>query len=694
MAFFALSNLINAQCTSTPDYSENYSSTSGWTTVDRTNHPTNVTISGGVASYSNVKGGREQRIYKQLPFTLNNKAFVSECKMKITGGNSPYHLLMSFTEGISDTWHSQTGQLAECNVFSGTVTNQDALLCHVAQTSGYPNPITDGCCPQSSGNWKIFVGYKDGTSMTNTANSGINVPNLNTNYYVRMQRTDYGSGVISVFSDAAMTIHVAGSPQCFSITPGSAIADLKYVQHGVVATGYCKRTLSMEIDDLKLYNGESPCPLQLTPSFTTNSIVCSGTSVSVNGSASTSGTSIPINDHVWLVQESDVNGNAISTAPTWWSPFFAGSPGVYTIPSFATGGPDMICGKYYKISLALQNCGNIWATTSRVVYIGCPPSFKLKGSTSKICSGDAALLIATMNAGSTSTYNVNWTPISPAGPTIYNGPLASVSVSPTVPTTYLCTVTDIPTGCISTATWYVNVINADPSFSLSVNTAPASFFTLSALANDQTANLQPGFGYTWFLEELDASNNVVFSFPNPFCWFYPLSTPNPFNGIDCVANTYSGSCTIANCTSPPVGQFLYNHTYRITRGVWNDQCAYRQFSVIITTVKSGNGHTVEVVEDPNAPDYSAASMASLINQKVLENAIAIYPNPSNGLYTVELSNETTASIEVYNVLGKLVQSIPQADSKTMIDLTGFPKGVYLVNIFSNGEQTSKKIILE
>lgn len=694
MAFFALSNLINAQCTSTPDYSENYSSTSGWTTVDRTNHPTNVTISGGVASYSNVKGGREQRIYKQLPFTLNNKAFVSECKMKITGGNSPYHLLMSFTEGISDTWHSQTGQLAECNVFSGTVTNQDALFCHVAQTSGYPNPITDGCCPQSSGNWKIFVGYKDGTSMTNTANSGINVPSLNTNYYVRMQRTDYGSGVISVFSDAAMTIHVAGSPQCFSITPGSAIADLKYVQHGVVATGYCKRTLSMEIDDLKLYNGESPCPLQLTPSFTTNSIVCSGNSVSVNGSASTSGTSIPINDHVWLVQESDVNGNAISTAPTWWSPFFAGSPGVYTIPSFATGGPNMICGKYYKISLALQNCGNIWATTFRVVYIGCPPSFKFKGSTSTICTGDAASLIATMNAGSTSTYNVNWTPISPAGPTIYNGPLASVSVSPTVPTTYLCTVTDNVTGCSSTATWYVNVINNDPVFSWSVNTVPATYFTMAISPNDPNGYNNTGFYYSYLVEELDGFGIPYYQNTGTNCWWNYPTNVETFQGY---VSTGTGTYTQAPwwpVTCPTAGQFLYNHTYRITRGVWNDQCAYRQFSVIITTVKSGNGHTVEVVEDPNAPDYSAASMASLINQKAIENAIAIYPNPSNGLYNVELSNETTASIEVYNVLGKLVQSIPQADSKTMIDLTGFPKGVYLVNIFSNGEQTSKKIILE
>ncbi|MDF3028336.1 MAG: hypothetical protein K0S23_2643 [Fluviicola sp.] len=441
------------------------------------------------------------------------------------------------------------------------------------------------------------------------------------------------------------------------------------------------------IDDVSL---KFLCGPTLTPAITGASSFCFGSSISFTGSA-TGGT---VANNVWTVVECDQFGTPAVGAIEWWSPWSAGAPGTLTLPTAANGGPTIVCGKYYKVKLAVQNACVPWSETSKIIYINCLPSFKLKGSTSKICYGDVAALNASMNLGSNSTYTLNWTPLSPAGPAIYNGPMAGVTVSPTVSTTYLCTVTDNVTGCSSSMQWYVNVINADPSFSLSVNTAPASYFTLSALANDQTANTQPGFGYAWFVEELDPTNNAIFTFQNPSCWWYPLSTPNPFNGIDCIANTYSGISTIANCSLPSAGQFLYNHTYRITRGVWNDLCPYKQFSMIVTTVKSGNGHTLQIVEDPSAPDYSTLSLAYRNNDASLESSVTIYPNPSTGLYTIELEDYSDASIEIYNVLGKKVKSIQQTAAKTTVDLTGYPKGVYLVNIHSNDKQISKKIILE
>jgi hypothetical protein len=116
--------------------------------------------------------------------------------------------------------------------------------------------------------------------------------------------------------------------------------------------------------------------------------------------------------------------------------------------------------------------------------------------------------------------------------------------------------------------------------------------------------------------------------------------------------------------------------------------------MIITTVKSGIRHTIEVVEDQNAPYYSALSLANAVNHNSVENAISIYPNPNSGLYTIELANYKDPSIEIYNVLSKKVKSMQQTATKTTVDLTGFIKGIYFVIIPSNGEQTSKKIILE
>jgi len=427
------------------------------------------------------------------------------------------------------------------------------------------------------------------------------------------------------------------------------------------------------------------CGPTLNPTMAGATSFCLGSPISFTGSE-TSGT---VANNVWTVVECSSTGIPLAGAIEWWSPWAVGAPGTLTLPSSANGGPTMTCGKYYKVKLAVQNPCVVWAETAKIITINCPPSFKLKGSTSKICTGDIALLNATMNAGSNSTYTLNWTPISPAGPSIYNGPLASVTVSPTVPTTYLATVTDNVTGCSSIMQWFVNVVNNDPTFSLNINTIPATYFTMALSANDPYGYINSGFYYSLIIEELDGSGNPYYQDGGTDCWWnYPYQ--ETFQGyVSTGTGTFSqgpwGSCPA------PAGQFLYNHTYRITRGVWNDQCTYRQFAMIITTVKSGG---IEVVEDPNAPDYSALSLANAMNHQAAENTISIYPNPSNGLYTIELADCTDASIEIYNVLGKKVKSMQQTATKTTVDLTGFPKGIYFVNTRSNGELISKKIILE
>lgn len=426
------------------------------------------------------------------------------------------------------------------------------------------------------------------------------------------------------------------------------------------------------------------------PAIASANSFCLGSPMSFVGSVANC--SSTITNNVWTVVECTSTGGAVAGAVEWWSPWATGVPGTLTLPSAASGGPTIACGKYYRIKLAVQNPYTSWAETSKIIYINCLPSFKLKGSTSKICTGDLASLNASMNVGSNSTYTLDWTPISPAGSSIYNGPMGGVTVSPTVPTTYLATVTDNATGCSSTMQWYVNVVNNDPTFSLNINTTPANYFTMALSANDIYGYNNSGFYYSLIIEELDGNGNAYYQDGGTDCWWnYP--NQETFQGY---VSTGTGTFTQSGwglCPAP-AGQFLYNHTYRITRGVWNDQCAYRQFAMIITTVKSGNGHTIEAVEDPNAPDYGALSLTNAANHQAKENAISVYPNPGTGLYSIELADYTDASIEIYNVLGKKVKTVQQTTTKMTVDLTGFPKGVYFVNILSDGEQISKKIILE
>jgi len=74
------------------------------------------------------------------------------------------------------------------------------------------------------------------------------------------------------------------------------------------------------------------------------------------------------------------------------------------------------------------------------------------------------------------------------------------------------------------------------------------------------------------------------------------------------------------------------------------------------------------------------------------NTANIYPNPSNGIVTVD--TESSCAIAVYNTVGQMVLS-QDINGKTMLDLSNLDKGTYLFVITSkNGEKNSQVIVLQ
>ena len=75
-------------------------------------------------------------------------------------------------------------------------------------------------------------------------------------------------------------------------------------------------------------------------------------------------------------------------------------------------------------------------------------------------------------------------------------------------------------------------------------------------------------------------------------------------------------------------------------------------------------------------------------------SLTIFPNPSTGIFTIEMDGIKEATIEVYSISGIKMKSLKMEGSKTEIDLTNIPKGIYLLCIITNGEMISKKIIID
>ncbi len=76
----------------------------------------------------------------------------------------------------------------------------------------------------------------------------------------------------------------------------------------------------------------------------------------------------------------------------------------------------------------------------------------------------------------------------------------------------------------------------------------------------------------------------------------------------------------------------------------------------------------------------------------------IYPNPSSGLFTVELSaNNENALFEVVDIYGKTVYQIEYTNTafvKDIIDLSTLSKGVYIVRVTTNDYQETKRILIQ
>ncbi len=88
------------------------------------------------------------------------------------------------------------------------------------------------------------------------------------------------------------------------------------------------------------------------------------------------------------------------------------------------------------------------------------------------------------------------------------------------------------------------------------------------------------------------------------------------------------------------------------------------------------------------------------NKKTSSENFSVYPNPSNGRFTISLSKSTKSNlnnlIQVYDMKGTLIVStkanVHDGDEMNL----QVPKGIYILKYINtkNGEAESKKIIIQ
>jgi hypothetical protein len=80
---------------------------------------------------------------------------------------------------------------------------------------------------------------------------------------------------------------------------------------------------------------------------------------------------------------------------------------------------------------------------------------------------------------------------------------------------------------------------------------------------------------------------------------------------------------------------------------------------------------------------------------IISESIRIYPNPSSGVYTLDLGYTYPCSIQVFDAMGKLVREKNSArESKITLDLTSETPGVYLIKIIADDKIKTQRLIKE
>ena len=78
---------------------------------------------------------------------------------------------------------------------------------------------------------------------------------------------------------------------------------------------------------------------------------------------------------------------------------------------------------------------------------------------------------------------------------------------------------------------------------------------------------------------------------------------------------------------------------------------------------------------------------SIEDNQLSFSSIKTYPNPTNGNFTIQLNHIDTASISIYDVLGKKVfQKTNVKENLEVVNQNRFKTGIYLIKVSNRNQK--------
>jgi hypothetical protein len=94
-------------------------------------------------------------------------------------------------------------------------------------------------------------------------------------------------------------------------------------------------------------------------------------------------------------------------------------------------------------------------------------------------------------------------------------------------------------------------------------------------------------------------------------------------------------------------------------------------------------------------DTTSQTKEDVLEEKMGEQKVLIYPNPTKGQLLVEISGydqEAASGLYLYNLSGTLLQSKSPVTGSDLLDLSAFPMGTYVLKIVLGNKKSEWKVV--
>ncbi|MBL7921626.1 MAG: T9SS type A sorting domain-containing protein [Bacteroidia bacterium] len=323
----------------------------------------------------------------------------------------------------------------------------------------------------------------------------------------------------------------------------------------------------------------------------------------------------------------------------------------------------------YSVTLLVTN-GMGSSTLTKTISVLAIPSVVV--TSSNICSGGSA------NMSATGASSYTWNPGGLTG--------ANQTLSPA--TTQVYTVIGSNGTCTNSSTGSINVTTT-PTVAVS-NASTCAGTPVAVTASGATNyTFNPG-ALTGATQNLNPANTTTYTVTgaNGSCTnaksFTLTVVSNPTVGASATATLICASAQTTTLNGTGATSYVWNPGNISGNNITTTLTSSTTFTVTGTINGCSNTATVAISVSPCTGIATANGAGNF----------KIYPNPSQGIVTLNFGETFSGRLNLFNALGQLLgeQKINEIE-KTELNLSSYPKGVYLIKLMpDNGKERSVRIV--